>query len=62
MGKELLSLIIESFGRSAKEFAGDIGVHLNTVNRWLSGDSKPCPNNQGIIRAKFKKQIAKIYR
>ncbi|MCX8533071.1 helix-turn-helix domain-containing protein [Chryseobacterium luquanense] len=62
MSKEVLSLIIESSGRSIKQFADDIGVKYDTVNKWLTGYKKPSPQNQELIRSKFKKQIAKLYK
>jgi transcriptional regulator with XRE-family HTH domain len=62
MGKEFLTRIIEASGRSTKQFASDVGVNINTLNKWLSGVNKPSPDNQIIIRSKFKKQIAKLYK
>jgi len=62
MSKEFLTRIIEASGRSTKQFAGDVGVNINTLNKWLSGVNKPSADNQIIIRSKFKKQIAKLYK
>ncbi|MBO6184229.1 MAG: helix-turn-helix transcriptional regulator [Chryseobacterium sp.] len=62
MGKEILILIIEASGKSHKEFAIDIGVCPGTINKWLSGENKISANNKEIIRSKFKKQIAKLYK
>lgn len=62
MGKELLTRIIESSGRSTKQFADDIGVRHDTVKKWLTGYKKPSAGNQIIIRSKFKKQIATLYK
>ncbi len=62
MGKELLRLIIESSGKSNKEFAIAIGVCPATINKWLSGENKISKNNKEVIRSKFKKQLAKLYK
>ncbi|KFF24739.1 helix-turn-helix domain-containing protein [Chryseobacterium vrystaatense] len=62
MGKEFITRIIESSGRTSKQFAIDIGVNPSTIQKWLSGEHKPSPNNQIAIRSKFKKEIAKLYK
>ncbi|KFF26885.1 helix-turn-helix domain-containing protein [Chryseobacterium vrystaatense] len=62
MGKEFITRILESSGRTSKQFADEIGVNTNTIQKWLSGENRPSQNNQIAIRSKFKKEIAKLYK
>ncbi|MFC7346003.1 hypothetical protein ACFQO9_04630 [Chryseobacterium zhengzhouense] len=62
MSREFLLLIIESSGKSKKEFALEVGVIPGTVQKWLTGISKPAPEYQARIRDKFKREIAKLYK
>ncbi len=62
MGKDFIIRILESSGRPKRQFAGDIGVHPGTINKWLAGTNRPTPEHQQTIRLKFKKEIAKLYK
>lgn len=62
MSKEFLTRIIEASGKSLKEFAKDIGIYPGTINKWLSGENKISARNQNIIRSKYKREIAKLYK
>ncbi|WP_315055188.1 helix-turn-helix transcriptional regulator [Chryseobacterium indoltheticum] len=62
MSKEFLTRIMEASGLSTKDFANDIGVYPGTINKWLSGENRISAKNQIVIRSKFKKEIAKIYK
>jgi DNA-binding transcriptional regulator YiaG len=62
MNKHTINLIIESSGKTIKQFAKELGINSNSIKKWLSGETKPSLTNQTIIRLKFKREIAKLYK
>ncbi|WP_160316007.1 helix-turn-helix domain-containing protein [Chryseobacterium sp. Hurlbut01] len=58
----MLVLIIESSGKTIKQFANSIEVSPETVARWLAGSVRPDLHNQERIRKEFKSEIAKLYK
>jgi DNA-binding transcriptional regulator YiaG len=62
MGKEILNIIIESSGKTIDQFEKDIGVNVNTIRKWQSGETRPSRRNQNVIRAIFKREIARLYK
>ncbi|AZA49555.1 hypothetical protein EG346_15830 [Chryseobacterium carnipullorum] len=62
MGKEFITRIIESSGKTKTQFANEIGVNKYTVDKWLAGIYRPDAANQESIRLKFKREIAKLYK
>lgn len=62
ISKEILVLIIESSGKTTKEFAAAINIHSGTVCKWLAGTAKPRQDSQTKIRTVFKSEFAKLYK
>ncbi|WP_407402271.1 helix-turn-helix domain-containing protein [Chryseobacterium sp.] len=62
MSKEILNLILKASGKTKKEFADKIKVSVSSVTKWMTGITKPTPNNQVKIRKEFKSEIAKLYK
>lgn len=60
--KSMLFLIIESSGKTRKQFAAVIGVREGSVSKWLAGTRKPDSESQKKIRNEFKSEIAKLYK
>lgn len=62
MSREFILHIFEASGKTKKQFAAEISVNHNTLDKWLRGSFKPSAACQVRIREKFKKEIAKLYK